>query len=249
VATDLTPDELRIEPAVRVRADGVVAARTGFAAALIAATLTVIFIVLSLAFPGGEWAGIEAYADDFRTVEVGQLLPVLVLAPVVVILMASIHALSPARQRLFSQVAVVFAAIYAAIIGTNYVLQLVVVRHNIIAGELDGLTLLAMPNPRSVFVALEIVGYGFFALMALAAGGAFTGTGRERWVQWLLAVTGVTGLVGAAGGLAGQRIVMLAGFGLSLMAFLVATFFLVVHFRRSGEPTPASAVASGGPQP
>jgi hypothetical protein len=232
MATDLTPDELRIEPAVRVPADGVAAARTGFAAALIAATLTVTFIVLTLAFPGGEWAGIEAYADGFRTVQVGQLLPVLLLAPVVVVLMACIHALTPARRRLFSHVAVAFAAIYAAIIGTNYVLQLVVVRHNILAGELDGLTLLAMPNPRSVFVALEIVGYGFFALMALAASAAFPATGRGRWLRWLFAATGVTGLIGAAAGVADQRIVMLTGFGLSLVAFLAGAALLARHFRR-----------------
>jgi hypothetical protein len=194
-------------------------------------SLTVTFVVLTIAFPGEEWAGIEVYAGSFQTIQVAQLIPVLLLCPVVVILMGCLHALTPAHRRPFSHVAVIFAGIYAAIIATNYVMQLVVVRQNVAAEELVGLSLLAMPNPRSIFVALEVTGYGFFALMALAASAAFPDTGRGRWTPRLLLATGVTGLVGAAAGVADQRILMLTGFGLSLAAFLVAALLLAVQFR------------------
>jgi hypothetical protein len=230
MATDLTPDELRISAAPSPPPEEA-AGRVGFWAALAAVALTVTFVVLTIAFPGEEWAGIEVYAGGFRTIQVAQLIPVLLLCPVVVILMGCVHVLTPAHRRLFSHVAVIFAGIYAAIIATNYVMQLVVVRQNVAADELVGLSLLAMPNPRSLFVALEVAGYGFFALMALAGSAAFPGTGRGRWIAWLLLTTGVTGLVGAAAGLADQRILMLTGFGLSLAAFLVAALLLAVQFR------------------
>lgn len=232
MAPELTDQDLRVAP-VPARAAGLTAVRlVGFWAALAAVVLTVIFVVLTLVFPGDEWAGIEAYAEGFRTIQVAQLIPVLLLAPVVVILMGCIHVLAPPARRLFGHVAVAFSVAYATIIATNYVLQMVVVRHNVAAGELDGMAVLAMPNPRSIFVALEVAGYGFFALTALAASVALIGTGRGRWIPWLLAVTGVTGLSGAAAGLAGQRIIMLVGFGLSLVAFLTAASLLVLHFRR-----------------
>jgi hypothetical protein len=209
------------------------AARLGSWASLLAAGLTVAFVALTLLLPADPWRDLDAYAASFTTVEVVQLVPILLLAPVVVVLMICLHHVAVGSRQVASQIAVTFAAIYATIITVNYALQLVVVRFNIAAGEIEELLLLVMPNPRSVFVALEVVGYGFFALMALAAATTvLSGRGLERWVRYTFLATGITGLVGAAGGLAGQRIVMLTGFGLSLLAFLAATVLLGVHFLR-----------------
>jgi hypothetical protein len=220
------------------------AATVGFWAAALASALTVAFVVLALVVPGEDWAGVEAYARAFATIEVVQLIPVLLLAPVVVVLMACIHELAPAKRRLFARIAVMFAAAYAAIIATNYVLQLFVVRLHLAAGDYEGLELLAMPNPRSVFVALEIAGYGFFSLMALFAAGAVTGPPLARWIRGLLVATGVTGIAGAVGGLTDLRLVMLTGFGLSLLAFLAGALLLCAHFRRV-RPAAAGAVPGG----
>jgi hypothetical protein len=208
------------------------AARLGSWASLLAAGLTTAFVALTLLLPADPWRDLDAYAASFTTVEVVQLLPILLLAPVVVVLLSCLHHVAARSRQVASQIAVTFAAIYATIITVNYALQLVVVRFNIAAGEIEGLALLVIPNPRSVFVALEVVGYGFFALMALAAGAVLSGRRLERWVRYMFLATGITGLVGAAGGLAGQRIAMLTGFGLSLLAFLAATVLLGVHFLR-----------------
>ena len=214
-------------------------ARTlGAVAAGSAAGLTTLFIVLTVAFSGPEWSGIATYAKDFATAQVLQLVPILLLAPVVVALMAALHSLAPPARRVFGQLALVFSAIYAAIVATNYILQLLVVRLNVQAGDLEGLALLAMPNPRSAFVGLETAGYGFFSLMALCAGAVFFEPGLHRWIRRALVVTGVTGLAGTVAGLADQRLLMLTGYGLSLLAFLTATVLLAVHFRRL-DPTEA----------
>jgi hypothetical protein len=165
----------------------------------------------------------------------------------VVVLLACVHQLAPAGRRLSAHVALVFAGVYAAIITTNYIIQLFVVRRNVAAGDLEGISLLAMPNPRSVFVALEIAGYGFFSLMALFAAGAVAGRSLARWTRGLLVATGVTGIVGTIGGLTDLRVLMLSGFGLSLLAFLVAAVLLCAHFRRLGRPAGNPTIGGGVP--
>ena len=230
MATDLTASIAHPERKDGLKeADDKTAPTTGFWAACLAAALTITFLILTLPFPGDEWAGVEAYADGFETTQVVPLIPVLLLAPVVVVLMACIHALSPHARGVLTHLAVVFSGIYATIIATNYVLQLFVVRVNVVAGDADGLALLAMSNPRSIFVGLEILGYGFFGLMALCASAAFGDAGIERWISRLFVVTGVTGIVGAVSGVADQRLVMLSGFGLSLLAFLAAVVLLAIY--------------------
>jgi hypothetical protein len=206
--------------------------RLGSVAAIVAAALTVCFVALTLLFPADPWRDIDAYAASFATIEVIQLLPILLLAPVVVVLMACIHHLAAGSRQVAGQLAVTFAAVYATIVTVNYVLQLHVVRLGIGAGEVEDLALLAMSNPRSVFVALELAGYGFFALMALAAAAAVSGGARERWIRHAFLVAGAAGVAGTAGGLADQRLIMLSGFGLSLLAFLAATVLLSVHLQR-----------------
>jgi hypothetical protein len=208
------------------------AASLGLASAMLATALTVVFVALAVVLPGEEWSGIEAYASTFRTAAVAQLVPVLLLAPVVVVLVASIHATAPDEEQVFTLIALVFAAVYAATISVNYAMQLFVVRLNILAGDLEGLAILAMPNRRSIFVALEAVGYGFFGLMALATAFVFAGTRLHSWIRVMYLVTGATGVVGMVGAIADQPVLMLTGFGLSLLAFLAAAILTSIHFGR-----------------
>jgi hypothetical protein len=81
-------------------------------------------------------------------------------------------------------------------------------------------------------------GYGYFALAALFAGLAFAGTGRRRWIRRSLLASGLTGVTASATGVAGARLLMLSGFGLSLLAFLVAVILLAIHFRPGARAAP-----------
>lgn len=84
-----------------------------------ATTLTVLFVVLAITLDGEAWGGIEAYASAFDSLQMAQLLvPVLLLAPTVVVLMSSIYAVAPPARKVLSMTAAVFSGIYAAIIGT-----------------------------------------------------------------------------------------------------------------------------------
>jgi hypothetical protein len=175
-----------------VRRSSPLAVRLG-SAAILAAALTVCFVALTLLFPAAPWRGIDAYEASSAATEIVALVPVLLLAPVVVVLMACIHHLAAGSRQVADQLAGTFAAVHATIVTVNYVVQLYVVRLGIGAGEVEGLALLAMPNPRSVFVALEIAGYGFFALMALAAAAAVSGRKLERWIRYAFLVAGAAG--------------------------------------------------------
>jgi hypothetical protein len=115
----------------------------GLVAAWSASGLTALFVVLTIVFAGPEWAGLETYAEQFATAQVLQLVPILLLAPIVVALMAAVHALTPPAKRVFSELVFVFSAAYGTIVATDYVLQLLVVRVNVQAGDLEGLGLLA----------------------------------------------------------------------------------------------------------
>jgi hypothetical protein len=238
-----------------VRRSSPLAVRLG-SAAILAAALTVCFVALTLLFPAAPWRGIDAYEASSAATEIVALVPVLLLAPVVVVLMACIHHLAAGSRQVAGQLAGIFAAVYATIVTVNYVVQLYVVRLGIGAGEVEGLALLAMPNPRSVFVALEIAGYGFFALMALAAAAAVSGRKLERWIRYAFLVAGAAGLAGTAGGLADQRLVMLSGFGLPLAAFVAGAVLLVIHFQRLGpansrpsDPRPSDPHLPDGKDP
>lgn len=208
------------------------ALRLGFWAAILATAFTVLFVVLAIVFDSGEWSGIEDYARNFDSLQMAQLVPVLLLAPTVVVLMASIHAVAPPARKVFSMAAVVFSGVYAAIIATNYMVQLFVVRLNVLNYDLEGLSLLAMGNPNSVFVALETIGYGFFGLVMVASGAVFGGERPEGWIRGLLIVSGVAGILGAVVAPLGQEMLTLVGFGVSLLAFPVAAILIAVFFGR-----------------
>lgn len=85
----------------------------GLWAAVLATVFTVSFVVLAVAFDSGEWNGIEEYARTFDSLQMIQLVPVLLLAPTVVVLLSSIHAVAPDSRKVFGVAGVVFSGVYA----------------------------------------------------------------------------------------------------------------------------------------
>jgi hypothetical protein len=89
----------------------------GFWSATLATGLTIVFVLLALTVAPVQWTGIAAYARAFDSLEMGQLLPLILLAPAVVMLMAAVHYVAPERKKVFGLVAVALASTYAAVIG------------------------------------------------------------------------------------------------------------------------------------
>lgn len=175
-----------------------IAGRVAAWSAWSAAVMTFAFLASLIAIPfmaplPTEWRGAVDYAANFQPWTMLAVVASLLLVPCVLALVASLHQLTEPRLRSLSVIALVFAAVYGAIIAANDYLQLITVRGSLLAGQFDGLDPFVWVNPYSVFGALEALGY-LFQAMALAALIPTFGEGRHASpIRWLLGVNLVVG--------------------------------------------------------
>ncbi len=213
----------------------------GYWSALLATLLTLFFIVLAvgpaLVSPPKAWSGIQTYAESYNLLEMASFIPAFLLAPAVVVLLACIHYVAPKQKKVFSLIGLSFASVYAAIIPTNYYLQLFVVRLNLESGALDGLALLAQPNFHSIFFALETLGYAFLSLATLFVSQAFNGGKLENWIRWLFILSGAVGIFGVLVAPFDQPYLIFAGLGVWSLTFPGSTFLLAIYFQRAQKGT------------
>jgi hypothetical protein len=127
------------------------------------------------------------------------LIPGLLLAPIFVGLIASIHAYAAEMNKTFSRVALSFAVIYAVIISVNYFVQFTVVVPSLQSGESQDLSLFTQYNPHGFFIALEVLAYLMMSASLLAAAPAFAGGKVELAIRWLFTLSFIL----AAGAFAG----------------------------------------------
>ena len=220
----------------------------GFWSAILASILTILFILLAFIFTVKEWTGIEAYAENFNSLQMANFIPVILLPPTVIVLMACLHYVVPETKKVFTSLGIAFSCVYAAIICTNYFIQLFVVRLNLISGTLDGLALLAQPNFHSVFFALETIGYSFLSLATLFVSPIFSGGKLESWIRWLFIISGAMGIFGAIVAPFDQPYLIFAGLGIWCFAFPISTILISIFFRkaRTGIKFNVSIVGGSG---
>ena len=116
---------------------------------------------------------------------------------IVVILMVCIHHYAAEEKKLFSQIGVIFAAIYAAVIAVDYYIQLAVIQPSLLQNEFEGVALISQYNPHSIFIALEDLGYVILALAFLLIAPVFTGKTRLSGVlRWLFRISSLLALGG-----------------------------------------------------
>ena len=97
-----------------------------------------------------------------------------------------------AAVHLFPQVELF--VVYAVMASLNYIVQLTVVRLSILNKETDGLAMLVMGNPHSIFWALASA-YVFMNLAMLFAAPVFEGGKLERCIRWLFYANGASVIV------------------------------------------------------
>jgi hypothetical protein len=218
----------------------------GFWAAIVATIGAVGFavgIVLNIiAIPGPAWTGdIQAYALGYSApAMIVTVAPSLLIVPAFVALVASMQAVVPTGKRPIVLIAIAFAAVYAATVGTNYFLQLTVVRENVEAGSINGMALFAMPNSHSIFWALEFMGYFWQGVAAGFLALALGGDRLQQWIRWLFAAVFVAGAIGILASILGvtsfTNPLMIVGTAPWLVAFPVATALCAVDLRRQLKP-------------
>jgi hypothetical protein len=186
-----------------VRKEAIVG-RLGFWSAALTAALAAAHFIVGILTPAraGPFARPEAiipypYTDvvSFIPMDYVWIYPGFLLALSFVVLMACIHAYAPAERKIFSQIGLTFAAIYAAVIATDYFIQFTTVQPSLLAGETAGLSLITQYNPHGIFIALEGIGYMMMSVAFLFAAPVFTGGKIERAIRWLFVSGFVLGVL------------------------------------------------------
>ena len=176
-------------------AAAVTASRLGFWAAVLTAVVTAVsFTIAITTLPvSGPFCSGNCVAYPYRDVaalvphDYIWMYPATLLMGIFVVLMACIHQVAAEGKRLYSQVALVFAAMAATVLATDYYIQLATLQPSLIKGEVEGLALITQYNPHGIFIALEELGYLLMSLAFLFVGVVFGAASRlERVIRWLL---------------------------------------------------------------
>lgn len=165
----------------------------GFWMAGLTVLVTLVFAVCAVATPArsGPFCTVACvpspYVDVARFIpnDYLWLIPGILLAPIFVGLMASIHSHAAVGNKAFSGIALSFAVVYAVVILVDYFVQLTVVIPSLQSGETQGLSLFTQYNPHGLFIALEVLAYIAMSASLLATAPLFAGGRIESAIRWL----------------------------------------------------------------
>jgi hypothetical protein len=159
----------------------------------------------------------------------------LLLCPFMVILVASLHAITPIGKKALSQISLGFTLLFALSVSINRFTQLGVVRGSIASGAVEGIEWFLPYGDHSILLGLEIMGWGWFLGLAMIfAAPIFSGGRLQRWLRWLSVGYGALGLVSAVAFLLASPLSVIGFVAWGLILFII-TVLLAVYFRRSGR--------------
>ncbi|MDP1545096.1 MAG: hypothetical protein Q8L87_03660 [Anaerolineales bacterium] len=106
------------------------------------------------------------------------------LAPAFVAMMTSIHHYAAPEKKVWSQLGLSFAIIYAVLCVLAYYIQLTFVANNYLpVAEEAVLPFVFIPG--TPLFAQDMLGYAFMTVATLAAAPVFAGGKLESWIKWL----------------------------------------------------------------
>lgn len=191
-------------------------------------------VVLKVA-PQPRWSGVGSFVEHYHPIQGLPYLLGFLLLTGFVLFTAACHATAAGgRHAVRSAAALVFTSIYAALVFTNYTLQVGLVPR-LLPHPADGIALLTMANPDSLAWFLEMFGYAALGVGLWLLAPLFPGPGRGRAIRWLLALNAVASIGGAAAIAAVEGWVFSPSGMVSFLGWnvLVVTCFLLVA--RSGS--------------
>lgn len=198
--------------------------KIGFWAAIFTAILAAVFITMGM-FGSSSWdtfPGMVNYIwTTLKTIDYALFIPAFLLAPVFVVLMASIHYYASVDKKIYSLIGLAFALIYATIITTDYFVLWTVVLPSTIMGETAGLSLFSLYNPHGIFVSLESIAYMMMSLALLFIAPVFQGSRIEQALRWIF----IAGFVLAIGSLVG---VLLMKYDIVMYEIAIITIYCPV---------------------
>lgn len=98
--------------------------------------------------------------------------------------MTCIHYAASPEKKIYSHLALLFAAISTTVLALDYFIQLFVMQPSLLKGETEGLSLFSQYNPHGIFIALEDLGYLMMSMSFLFLAFVFkAGKGVERAIR------------------------------------------------------------------
>jgi hypothetical protein len=141
--------------------------RLGFWSAALTTILTALFFV-SLVIPNQSLM----FAASF------------LLAPAFVAMMVSIHHYAAPEKKVWTQLGLSFAVIYAVMCSLTYYIQLTFITNNFLPVAKEAVLPFTFLPGTPIF-AQDMLGYVFMCAATLAAAPVFAGGKLESWIKWL----------------------------------------------------------------
>jgi hypothetical protein len=152
----------------------------------------------------------------------------LLFCPVLVILFACLHTVTPVEKKVFSQISLGFALLFALAVSINRFTQLGVVRQSLGSGTVQGVDWFLPYGDHSVMLGLEMMGWGWFLGLAfLFAAALFS----DPWLRGLSILYAVLGITSSVAYLLASPLSAVGFVAWGLVLFIV-TALLAVYFRR-----------------
>ena len=203
----------------------------------------VAMLIVSRVAPQPRWVDAETFFVHYHPVQALPYLLGYILLAGFILFTASCHALAAPERRSGSAAALVCTGIYAALVFTNYTIQLGYIPRSM-ATRPAWVADLTMANPSSFAWYLEMFGYAAMGVATWLVAGGFGGSRRAGAIRLLLIGNGVVSIIGAACTALFDRwvfstagLVSFAGWNL----VIVACYLLIAVSRDGGW-----AEASGG---
>ncbi|MCL4559131.1 MAG: hypothetical protein M1281_00765 [Chloroflexi bacterium] len=156
----------------------------------------------------------------------------LLFCPALVVVIASLHTITPAEKKVFSQCSLAFTLLFALSVSINRFTQLGVIRQSLAAGTVEGINWFLPYGDRSIMLGLEMMGWGWFlGLAMLSAAPVFSRGKLERWLRGLMILYGVLGLISAVAFMLASPLSVVGFVAWGLILFIV-TGLLAIYFRR-----------------
>lgn len=217
-------------------------AKLGFWASLASAVLflvfTVCFIAIAAVNPLFSWTNLAdyiAYTEKYNQVwkYIAQS-AMLFFTALYIIMLDSLYDFTNADKKPLVRIALVFGAIFAALVSLHYFVQLSSVRLNLAKGHLEGIEQFLQSRPDSAISAINMLGWSlFFGLSSLFVAPVFGDSRLERWIRRLFFLNGaVCLLAGIAFVIDNIALVFLTiNFGMG-GAVIAITILMTLFFRR-----------------
>jgi hypothetical protein len=157
----------------------------------------------------------------------------LLFCPLLVILFACLHTITPIEKKALSQISLAFVLMFAMAVSINRFTQLGVVRQSIAAGATNGIEWFEPYGEHSVMFGLEMLGWGWFlGLAMLFAAPLFSGGRLQSGLCWLSVLYAVLALVSAIAYLLASPLAAIGFVAWGFVLFLISTL-LAIYFRQS----------------